>query len=1130
MSSVPIEDRLGELLLRWDELRRHGREMSAGELCADCPELADELRRRIAVVRDLEPVLDLEPTHSVPTPGDSGPDGSGSDGRLPEDLHATAVYRPQRFHARGGLGEVLTARQEELGRTVALKRIRPDKLHEAARRRFHREAAITARLQHPGIVPIYGLGQDEDGPFYTMPFIEGRTLQEAIDAFHGDESLRRDPGRRALRFRGLLQQFIAVCNTVAYAHDQGVVHRDLKPSNILLGPYGETLVMDWGLAKRLGTEEAGGEAEGDALSPNPWPDALTATGAVLGTPHYMSPEQARGEPAGPASDIFSLGLVLYAILTGNSPYVDAVFQGGYLQEAVRQGSVVPPRQRDPGLACALEAVCLKALAASPGDRYDSAGALADDVSRWLADEPVTAWRESWTSRAWRWIKSRRTLVTSSAAALVVAVVGLVVGVILLNQARNREVDLNLDLKTMNTRLSSALKEVEQSSISANKRLAETMQAIEDYYTGVGEEMLLGHKEFQPLRERLLAKPLAFYEGLTRELESASVADDRARLLLAKGRASLAHLLGILDRHGESIRQTRMAIKDFERSMGAMPDSAESQNQVAGAYGNLGKELNATGDNTGAIAAFRKAIELFEAAAAIHPGVFEHENGLAKSYCNLGKVLGNQGDLRRAIAAFRKTIVLFEASVSAYPREPDHHSGRATGYINLGDALRLQGDLPGAIAAFRKANEELEELVKARRDVLPYQFALATGNLNLGIALQTKGDATGAAATFRGAIERFEWLVAARPNVPTYLSELAHAFISFGSALRDSGDLPGAIAADRRAIEGYESLVTAHPGVPEYQDSLAMSFNNLGNALRNKGDARGSLDACRQAVQRYEALITIQPKVPEYQDRLAMSYNNLGLALAATGDKSEAIATYRKAIKQGETLVADQPSVHLYLHRLANSYNSLGTALNEAGDVRGTSAAFLQAITLFDALISQQPAIPLYRDRLALCYENFGMLQQKLGRDEEAIAAYHRSIGHQRIAVEAAKGVPRYRHGLARRYSHLAESLRALGRGDEAGEATREQISLFPDNAVELYNAACGLALCVPIGGGSSRRQALADEAMATLHAAVAAGYANGAWMSRDADLLPLHGRADFRRLVLELMDRALPADPFAPSW
>ena len=111
-------------------------------------------------------------------------------------------------------------------------------------------------------MPIYGLGQDKDGPFYTMPFIEGRTLQEAIDAFHGDEASGRDPGRRGLEFRGLLQRFIAVCNTMAYAHDQGVMHRDLKPSNIMLGPYGETLVMDWGLAKRLGTDEPAARPKG----------------------------------------------------------------------------------------------------------------------------------------------------------------------------------------------------------------------------------------------------------------------------------------------------------------------------------------------------------------------------------------------------------------------------------------------------------------------------------------------------------------------------------------------------------------------------------------------------------------------------------------------------------------------------------------------------------------------------------------------------------------------------------------------------------------------------------------------------------------------------------------------------
>ncbi len=222
---------------------------------------------------------------------------------------------------------MLAARQEELGRMVAIKRIRPERLHHAARKRFLREAEITAVLQHPGVVPIYALGQDDAGPFYTMPLIEGQTLQQAIGAFHGDQSLTRGSGQRSLRFRELLRKLTTVCDTVAYAHDQGVVHRDLKPSNIMLGRYGETLVMDWGLAKHFEAENPAGEHEVEAPSPSDWSEGLTATGAVMGTPQYMSPEQARGLPAGPASDVFNLGLILYAVLSGTPAFEAASLRG-----------------------------------------------------------------------------------------------------------------------------------------------------------------------------------------------------------------------------------------------------------------------------------------------------------------------------------------------------------------------------------------------------------------------------------------------------------------------------------------------------------------------------------------------------------------------------------------------------------------------------------------------------------------------------------------------------------------------------------------------------------------------------------------------------------------------------------
>ncbi len=413
-----------ELVDRWEVMREHGTPATIEELCCAHPELEPEVRRRIEALEAIDSVLDTEVRQPNLAAADRARRAARESDDLPEVLRATAVYRPRSHHGHGGLGVVVTAHEEELDRTVALKRIRPDRLREVARRRFLREAVLTARLQHPGIVPIYGLGQDDRGPFYTMPLIEGRTLQEAINAFHRPEPFPPDPGDRSLRLRALLQHFIAICNTVAYAHDQGVVHRDLKPSNLMLGPYGETLVMDWGLAKPFGAAEPASEGDSELPSPSPSPEDITATGEVLGTPRYMSPEQARGEPAVPAGDIFSLGLILYAIVTGKSAFDESTLRGPDRLGAVRDAAIVPPRQRDPRLSRALEAICLKALAARAIDRYASARALADDMIKWLADEPVTAYPEPIALQARRWLRRRRTLVISTAAVLVLSVLGL----------------------------------------------------------------------------------------------------------------------------------------------------------------------------------------------------------------------------------------------------------------------------------------------------------------------------------------------------------------------------------------------------------------------------------------------------------------------------------------------------------------------------------------------------------------------------------------------------------------------------------------------------------------------------------------------------------------------------------
>jgi serine/threonine-protein kinase len=316
---------------------------------------------------------------------------------LPLGVREAGRYEILRPHARGALGEVFVALDQELHREVALKEMQPRFAGDAeSRTRFLQEAEITGGLEHPGIVPVYGLGSYADGrPFYAMRLIQGETLKDAIRKLHAGE-----PG---VTLRGLLTCFVAVCNAVAYAHSRGILHRDLKPANVMLGKYGETLLLDWGLAKAVGHELAEQATHGfdeSALRPHSG-DSSTETriGTAVGTPSFMSPEQAAGrlEQVGQESDVYGLGATLYAILTGRAPV--EIKGSAETMEKVRKGDWQPPCKIKPQTPPALDAVCRKSMAMKPEDRYPTALALAADIDAWLADEPVAAHAEPWTARA-----------------------------------------------------------------------------------------------------------------------------------------------------------------------------------------------------------------------------------------------------------------------------------------------------------------------------------------------------------------------------------------------------------------------------------------------------------------------------------------------------------------------------------------------------------------------------------------------------------------------------------------------------------------------------------------------------------------------------------------------------------
>jgi serine/threonine-protein kinase len=620
-----------------------------------------------------------------------------------------------------------------------------------------------------------------------MRFIRGDSLKEAIDRFQADAGLRADPGRRSLELRKLLRRFLDVCNAIDYAHSRGVIHRDLKPANIILGRHGETLVVDWGLAKAVGRADPSvGE---QTLAPSSSSGSSeTLPGSALGTPAYMSPEQAAGEleRLGPRSDVYSLGATLHCLLTGKPP-LEGDDVGEVLRKAQR-GEFSPPRQIDPTIDPALEAVCLKAMAVKPEDRYAGCRALAEDVERWMADEPVRAYPEPPIARLARWGRRHRTLVTATILLLITAVAGLSAGTLLLSQA--------------NARTEQQRRLAEANFARAESNFRKAREAVDEYFTKVSENKLLNVPGLQPLRKELLESARKYYEQFLRDHGS----DRSVRAETAEACYRLGFVAMEVGTPAEAARDFQEAAAMYDALARDHPAEPRYLYMLAMALNDLGNQQSRLGLHTEALQTEERSLEIRRRVAAEKPDVPEYQKELGIGLSNCGENQRRAGRADEAISLYQEACGVYECLIREHPAVADYRY-RLSGVLKgLGYIHENAGRTDEALGALEKSLELQEGVVRDEPRTLNFQYSLALTSRWIGQIYQRRTSRHAAAIPYYSrAVTLIDRLMRENPEVKSYPLELAYAYCYLGQVLRETSRQAEGSDFLRKALALFERI-------------------------------------------------------------------------------------------------------------------------------------------------------------------------------------------------------------------------------------------------------------------------------------------------------------------------------------
>jgi tetratricopeptide (TPR) repeat protein len=647
-------DRLAQVLFECLQAVEAGD--SAHTLRERYPEYATEITEFLA---DRACFEDLAAPLREAVQGVSGWPADGPEVSLPEAGRWLGEFELLGVIGRGGMGTVYRARQRSLGRLVALKTIRADGPADPADvRRFRTEAEVVAGLEHPHIVPVYEVGEQAGVVYLSMRLVEGGNLAERLDRFVSDP-------------RAAARLVADVARAVHFVHQRGVLHRDLKPANILLDADGRPLVTDFGLARRL---------DGDS--------SLTQLGAVVGTPSYAAPEQASGAKGAvtTAADVYGLGTVLYALLTGRPPFRGETVLATL--ELVRTSEPGPPRQLNPRVDRDLETICLKCLAKDPDQRYASAADLGEDLERWLRAEPVKARRAGRWERARKWVR-RNPVWTALLTAVAVSAGAGMSGLVWHNH--------ELQAEAANTA---------RARDAARKSQRAARRAVNEMYTRVAEELLTDTPHLSEVQQEFLTKALEFYE----EVVTDPGAEPEDRLELGRALSRIASLNTGLGR-SQAEANYRESVRVLEALVAEYPGVPEFRLELVRSYNGLGSQLVSTDQFPEAKAVLATARTEAEGMHQGDPERPEYPLELATALGHLGEFFRRSNQLPEARDALVRSRDQARWLVDHWPAVRLHRESLARRCVNLGMVLSEMNCLSEAEESFLQARDQFGSLMR-----------------------------------------------------------------------------------------------------------------------------------------------------------------------------------------------------------------------------------------------------------------------------------------------------------------------------------------------------------------------------------------------------------------------------------